>query len=90
MHIPLDLAIREQLNEYLIGNLTLDDFKDWLVGVSWDFPDGQQPTAARLAIRIKHRLAEQSSGYCSEEEMKELLRPLAAKSASTVNIGEPA
>lgn len=34
MHIPLDLAIREQLNEYLIGNLTLDDFKDWLVGVS--------------------------------------------------------
>ncbi len=69
MQSSLDHDIQEQLIRYLAGDASLDGFKDWLVDVTWDVEQYGSP-ASKLAIRIKHRLAEQSSGYCTEEELK--------------------
>ncbi len=81
MQSSLDLNLRDQLARYLTGDVSLDEFKDWLAAETWDLEQHGNP-ASTLAIRVKHRLAEQSSGYCTEEDLKHMLRPLAAVGAA--------
>jgi len=75
MSISLDRAIHDHLAAYLAGETSLDEFKDWLVGATWEIAPNDESTTAKLAIRIKHRLAEHSGGYVSDDELKQLLRP---------------
>ncbi|MGH2534188.1 MAG: hypothetical protein ACRDJW_18120 [Thermomicrobiales bacterium] len=75
MRIPLDQAILDQLSAFLADEISLDEFKDWLVDATWHLTPDDESSAARLAIRIKHRLAEHSSGYISDDALRQVLRP---------------
>jgi hypothetical protein len=75
MSISLDRAIHDHLAAYLAGENTLDEFKDWLVGATWELTPDDNSVTAKLAIRIKHRLAEHSGGFISDDELKQSLQP---------------
>jgi hypothetical protein len=76
MNPSLDHEIRDKLGSYLLGEFSLEDFKDWFVPVSWDVDHGNNQAAINLVYEIELRLAEYSDGYWSEDELKNLLRPL--------------
>lgn len=76
MQSPLESAIRHQLRKYLTSEQSLDEFKDWLVGETWDIERRNDPAAEALTYEIKLRMAEQSSDDCTEADLKRLLRPL--------------
>ena len=77
MQSSLGLAIREHLADYVDGEASLLDFKDWLVGATWDVDESGEPEAIDLTYEIKLLLAEQSSEGWPETELRDLLRPLA-------------
>lgn len=76
MQSSLELAIRERLAAYLDGEMSLDDFKDWLVGATWDVEQSGEPAAIDLAYDVKLLLAEHSSEGFPETELRTLLRLL--------------
>jgi hypothetical protein len=69
--------LRQHLTEYLDGDASLDDFKDWLVGATWDIDETGDAAAIELTYDIKLALAEHSGGHISENELRTELRPLA-------------
>jgi hypothetical protein len=54
----------------------LDEFKDWLIGATWDIDAGGDPSAIALTYGIKLALAEHSSGYVAEDELRRELASL--------------
>jgi hypothetical protein len=78
MNSSLDLEIRDKLGSYLLGEISLEDFKDWFVPSSWDVDHQNNQAAINMVYEIELRLAEYSNGYWSEDELKPLLRPLVA------------
>lgn len=79
MSTSLEQAIHERLADYLAGVRRLDDFKDWLVGATWNVEQSQEPAAIDLTYEIKLLLAEHSGGYLTEDELRTELA-LAARS----------
>ena len=69
--------LRQHLTEYLHDDVPLDDFKDWLVGATWDIDETGDPAAIELTYDIKLALAEHSGGRISENELRSELQPLA-------------
>ena len=84
MNTPLELAVRERLVDYLTDETTLDEFKDWLVGATWDVDDLGDPGMMDLVYSIKLLLAEHSSGHRSDEDLRAELLPLVDRYQTTV------
>lgn len=72
-------SIRDRAQGYATGTLSLDDFKDWLVGATWNV-EQDHPEAADLTYDIKLLLAEHSSGDLSDTELRAHLQTLVTKS----------
>jgi hypothetical protein len=72
----LETSIRQRLACYLAGDMSLNDFQDWLVGATWHIDDKVAPEAAELTYSIEHALAEASTGLLSREELDAELRSL--------------
>lgn len=70
--------LRDQLAAYLSAELSLDGFKDWLVGTTWDIDESGDHGAIDLAYDIKLSLAEHSSGRTTEAELQAELHLLLA------------
>ncbi len=77
MSSPHASDLRQHLTEYLNGDVSLDDFKYWLVGATWDIDETGDPAAIELTYDIKLALAEHSGGHISEDELRSELQPLA-------------
>jgi len=71
-------TMRARLAAYLAGTATLKSVYDWLVAETWDIEQRHDPEAEALTYEIKGPLAEHSSGFISEDELRRLLRPLVA------------
>lgn len=78
MSSPLVQDIQGRLARYLAGDSSLDEFKDWLVGETWEVEQRADAEAEKLTYRIKHRLAEQSGGHITEDALRRTLQPLVA------------
>ena len=74
----MEQEIRDQLDAYLRGQLSLEDFRAWLLERTWD-----NPHAPQVAHAIEYFMDEASSGHLSLKEMKEELRQLAAEVPAT-------
>ena len=77
LQTPLDRQIRLCLANYLAGKSSLREFEEWFVphALSVVEEHGSQ-VAEDLTYDIELRLAEFSSGGWTEDELKDLLRPL--------------
>jgi hypothetical protein len=87
MRASLEHAIRERLAEYLEGERQLDEFKDWLVGATWDVEQSKEPAAIDLTYEIKLLLAEHSGGYLTEDELRAELAPVSESSQTLARTG---
>ena len=76
MQRSLDRAIREQLTNYLAGKISLPEFEEWFVPATWAVEQSGNPTAEELTSQILLDLAEFSNGDWTEEELRDLFRPL--------------
>ena len=76
MQSSLDREIRDHLLDYVSGAATLDQFKDWLISVTWDMPEDADTAARELSYEIQLALGDQSSGFTTESEMREALADL--------------
>ncbi len=85
MQIFLDLEIKRELERFLVGLISLDEFSDWLAPITMDIEQSGSPTAVELVNEIQLRLAEFTDGYWTEAELRDLLRPL----VSTVDVVSP-
>lgn len=67
--------IRARVLAYLAGDTTLRDFEDWLTEETWDV-HSHDPEAADVAYAVKRLIAEHTSGYRTEDDLKRSLVPL--------------
>ncbi len=82
-----DRDIREQLLEYLQGNLDLDSFEDWIVQNTWNVHQWGTKATQELAYSIEAKLAEHSGDHLSEQALRKNLLPLVQE--HVVSIGDP-
>lgn len=73
----LSQSILQRADAYVSGRASLDTFKDWLVGATWNV-EQDEPGAAGLTYEIKLLLAEQSSGDLAETDLRMALRRVVA------------
>jgi hypothetical protein len=72
--------IREQLFAYLIRDVTLNDFEDWLVSQSWNMHLDSSDAAQQLVGAIELRLAEYSDDHLNDSGLERELAGLLAPS----------
>jgi len=76
MNLNLDLAIRDKLASYLVGEISLAEFEDWFVPASWNVAQSNNQNAINLVYEIELWLAEYSDGHWREDELKQHFRSL--------------
>jgi hypothetical protein len=72
----IDLEIRDRLARYLNGDISLHDFEEWFVPVSWSVEQTHSAKAIELAAEVELRLAEFSNDHWTEAELRSKLQPL--------------
>ena len=68
--------LRDRVSQFVAGELTLDDFEDWLASESWNMHRRASVMAQRLASAVELRLAEHDAGHLSDELLRSELRAL--------------
>ena len=81
MQATLDAEIRGWLARYLGGEVSLQEFEDWLIPVAWSLDPEGHSAAEDIAYEIELRLAEFTNNHWTEPELRDMLRPLAAQPA---------
>ena len=56
MNLSPDNEIRDKLGSYLLGEISLEDFKDWFVPVSWNIDYSNNQAAINMVYEIELRL----------------------------------
>jgi hypothetical protein len=72
----VESLLRENVINFVLGKMALDDFEDWFVASSWNMHQDSSPTAVALASAVELRLAELSSEHLSEHMLKRELSKL--------------
>lgn len=70
--------IRQKLNSFILNELSLGEFEDWIAANSWNMHLNSDRESQVLASAIELRLAEYSSGHLPCEQMIEEFRSLLA------------
>ena len=86
MEFRSDAEIYEQLQSYLSGRISLDDFEDWFVPRSWNF-QAANPSLQNLVSEIELLLAEYSNLHISNESFRNELHRIAGAPLSVVQAG---
>lgn len=63
--------VREQLQSFLGGALSLDELEDWLAAASWNMHQHAPADVQKLVGAVELRLAEHSSGHLDEDALHE-------------------
>lgn len=72
----LETTIRRHLVSYLAGDVSLDEFTNWLVRATWNIENTGNASARELAYAVELTLAEYSSGLLTLEELRAELHAL--------------
>jgi hypothetical protein len=77
----VESEIREKLASYLRGEMSLEGFREWLVGRTWNRSD-----APAVAHEIAYFIDEAASGNCSRTKLDRELRRLSAVADRAVEV----
>lgn len=72
-----DSDIRSEIGRFLAGEITLDQFENWLVPRSWNVHQWGSVETQQLAYAIELGLAEHEIGHLSDEDLRKELHQLA-------------
>jgi hypothetical protein len=75
MESPLDMRIKSELTRYILGQKSLQEFREWFDSSTWDTELDDRSTSDLIG-EIELRLAEFSAGHLAENELRELLLTL--------------
>lgn len=76
MRRHLEQEIREKLNLYLSGQISLTEFRSWFVPRVWALETKDQESTEGIVNQVFLALAEYSNDDWSEDELRALLQPL--------------
>ena len=65
----LEGKIREHLGQLISGGVSLDEFEDWLIAISWNMRSEDDPAAYSLVSFLELRLAEYLAGHLPLAQM---------------------
>jgi hypothetical protein len=71
-------CLRNQLCRYLMGALTLQEFREWFSPQAWNVDQRESRDTARLVHEIDLVLAEYDHGHWTEDELKQHFVPVLA------------
>jgi hypothetical protein len=71
-----ETALLRYLTNYLVGTISLTELKDFIVAATWQLPATESLEARELAYDVELALAEESSGYLTDDELREDLRTI--------------
>lgn len=63
-------SIRERLQQLLNGDLSHDDFEDWLASASWNMHQHADAEVQRFVGAIELRMAEHSIGHLDDDDLR--------------------
>lgn len=84
--MPSDLtetSIRSEINRYLNGRKSLDEFYASLIPATWDIDTSAPKSMRDLVNSIKLYLAEYSRGHRTEKGLRQQLRAMVRKKTRT-------
>lgn len=67
-----ELIVRERIADYLVGQLDLDSFEDWIAQNTWNVHQWGTEALQELAYTVEAKLAESST----EDSLRRELMPL--------------
>lgn len=82
MQSPIEIEIHEWLGRYVGSEISLGEFRNWLIPRAWNIEQDDDKAAEELAYEIELRLAEFSNGDWTEDDLKEMLRKIALSSVA--------
>lgn len=82
--------IRAVLPQFLAGEITLDQFDEWIAKTSWDMQQDSSPDAISMVGTIELILSEYDSGCLSEEDARSSLMELCPVRDSRIASPAPA
>lgn len=86
--MPIANEIRDRLNRYVSGQISLDVFHEWFCGASYDVEKSGDPEAAHLCHAVHGALADLSESIVpSEKELKAILADLVPTTEAKNTIG---
>jgi hypothetical protein len=68
--------LQTQLSRYLENRISLDEFRDWFDDETWGLAAEPDSALRRMAGKIELRVAEFTNGHLTEDELRDLFRPL--------------
>jgi len=69
--------IRDQVYQYIKGDISLNDFQAWFVPATWNIHQTEDFSTQEMASEILGRLAEYLNGDWSQDEFIDILRRIA-------------
>lgn len=82
-----EAKLRRDLIQFIQESLSLKEFEDRLVRMSWDMHRDSSASAVALASAIELRLAEHSCGHLSDADLRDELRVFAHESTMQIDFG---
>lgn len=79
--------IRVRLADYVLGEISLEDFEDWFVANSWNAHQSGDPDLQRLVFEIEAKLSEYSGDQIDEQVLRRGLALLAKQITVNLAIG---
>ncbi len=76
--------IRNEMQRYLHGQLTLKEFESWLIPSTWDLKKEDDLLAYDLLGTLQLALAEHSIGHLDEEELRKEWTLLVSRSSEFI------
>jgi hypothetical protein len=76
MNGALSRALREHVNAFLLGQISLPGFQDWLIAATWDIEEQADPQAVDWTYEIKLALAEHTRGDIGVVEFRQRLQQI--------------
>ena len=81
-----EAQIRDQLANYLAGDIDLDSFDEWITRETWDVHQSGDDAAQRLVAEIELVLAEHSAGHVTDARLYERLMALLSRYATIADL----
>jgi hypothetical protein len=76
--------IREQLAQFLDGQISFDKFEDWFLQNTWNIHLSGSVAAEDLTFAVQESLSEYSSGHIDERGLRNELRDLVYRDNSVL------
>ena len=78
---PLELEVRDRLAAYVADKISLGEFLDWFLPTTWNVHQPDDLSLMDLIGEIELYWAEYTNGHRSDQELRDMFKPLGGRFA---------